>query len=134
MFGPIKYRKGYKYQLAHDVIGVTPIYATTDINTQFIKLTTEGIMTVKSGYSWDGASGPTFNTGNTMTPSLIHDAFCQLIRNGFLPDSARAVADRFFFDMLRARKMWFVRARIWYRGVRIGAQRKQKPKEVFEAP
>jgi hypothetical protein len=133
MFGPIKYRKGYKYQLSGDVVGKSPIMPTKDVDTEFIVLTRGGNMTIRSGYSWDGASGPTFDTKNTMTPSLIHDCYCQLIRNGYLGDSARAQADRYFFDMLRERKMWMIRARIWYRGVRIGSKHKQKPKRVHTA-
>jgi len=134
MFGPIKYRKGYKYQLAVDVLGQSPIHPKKDIKTEFIDIDIGGLMIVRSAYSWDGASGPTIDTKNTMTPSLIHDSYCQLIRNGYLPDSARKEADRYFYEMLRERKMWWPRARVWYRGVRIGAKaKKQKPKKVFTA-
>ena len=133
-FGPTKYRKGYKYQLAQDVSGQTPIKPEKAIDTEFIKLTLDGFMFIGSGYAWDGASGPTIDSRSTFTPSVIHDAFCQLIRNGYLPDSARKEADLFFYDLLRKRKMWWLRARIWLRGVRIGSLKHQKPKEVFTAP
>ena len=134
MFGPIKYRKGYKYQLAVAVSGQTPIKPEKDIDTEFIKLSIDGFMWVKSGYAWDGASGPTFDTKNTFAPSLVHDCFCQLIRNGYLPDEARHAADHFFYDMLRERGMWKIRARLWLRGVHAGAKlNHQKPKKVFEA-
>ena len=135
MFGPIKYRKGYKYQLDIDVMGQSPILPKKDIKTQFIDLDIGGLMIIRSGYSWDGASGPTLDTKKTFTPSLVHDCFCQLIRNGYLPDGARKEADKLFYEMLRERKMWLIRARIWYRGVRIGAKaHQQKPKKVYAAP
>ena len=136
-FGPIKYRRGYKYQIACSTQGQTPIIPIKPIDTEFIKLSAEGYMFIKSGYAWDGASGPTIDTSNTMVPSLVHDAFCQLIRLGYLPDSARIEADNFFFVLLREeeRKMWIVRAKIWLRGVRFGAKHhKQKPKKVYTAP
>jgi hypothetical protein len=135
MFGPIRYRKGYKYQLSGDVVGKSRILPAKDIDTEFIVLTRGGNMTIRSGYSWDGASGPTIDSKKTMTPSLIHDCYCQLIRNGHLGDGARKEADKYFFEMLREkpRKMWLLRAKIWYRGVRIGAKHKQKPKKVYRA-
>jgi hypothetical protein len=132
--GPIRYRKGYKYQLAMSMSGHVPIRPKGNIVTEFIELTRDGYMTIKKGYAWDGASGPTFNTKNSQTPSLVHDAFCQLIRQGYLPQRARAQADKFFYDMLRDRKMWKIRARIWYQGVRIGSLHKQKAKRTFTAP
>ena len=135
MFGPIKYRKGYKYQLASDSSGQTPIKPEKNIDTEFIKLNLDGYMFIKSGYAWDGASGPTWDTKKTYTPSLVHDCFCQLIRQGYLEDSDRDDADSFFYAMLLEKKMWKVRAKVWYWGVRIGAKyNHQKPKEVFEAP
>lgn len=135
MFSPIKYRKGYKYQLAQSANGNTPIKPEKAVDTEFIKLTLDGHIWVKSGYAWDGASGPTVDTRNSMLPSLIHDCFCQLIRQGYLPDSARTEADYFFYEMLRERKMWKIRAKIWLRGVLIGAKHHtQKPKKVYIAP
>ena len=133
MFGPIKYRKGYKYQLAGDVSGQTPIKPEKEIDTEFIKMTMDGFMFIKSGYAWDGATKVP-DVRKAMTPSLVHDAFCQLIRNGYLPKSARKEADIFFHTMLLERGFWKVRAWFWLRGVRIGSKFTQKPKEVFTAP
>ena len=130
----IKYRSGYKYQLAHEFEIQTPIIPPREVDTEFITLSEEGRMWIKSGYAWDGASGPTIDTRNTMTPSLVHDCFCQLIRQGYLPDTDRKAADLFFYSLLLERKMWKLRARLWLRGVRIGALKRQKPKEIFEAP
>ena len=132
--GPIKYRSGYKYQLASDVTGQTPIKPEREVDTEFIKLSVDGFLFIKSGYAWDGASGPTFDTLNTMLPSLVHDCFCQLIRQGYLDDDIRKDADYFFYDLLRSKGMWKIRAKLWLRGVRIGSLHHQKPKEVYTAP
>ena len=134
MFGPIKYRKGYKYQISGDVSGQTPIKPEKEVDTEFIKLSLDGFLFIRSGYAYDGASGPTIDSRKTFTPALVHDAFCQLIRQGYLPDTARKEADHFFYDMLRKRGMWKLRAKLWLRGVRVGATKKQKPKKIYTAP
>lgn len=95
----IKYRKGYKYQLAQD-------YTTTvsrhlcpfdgAVACPFITLDFDGLLRIKAGYAWDGPSGPTFDTPNFMEGSLVHDALYQLIRAGLIPnvdDIERHAAD-----------------------------------------
>jgi len=140
--GPIKYRKGYKYQISADACGQTPIKPEKAIETEFINMTVDGFLFIRAGYAWDGASVPIthwlsnkIGGKKTKTPSLVHDAFCQLIRQGYLPDKTRKEADLYFYDLLRERKMWKFRAKLWLRGVRIGAKaNRQKPKEIYQAP
>ena len=77
----ISYKSGYKYQLVEEYqveISVTP---EKNIQTSYIDLTTEGLLTIKNGYAWDGPSGPTIDTPNFMRGSLVHDALYQLMRN-----------------------------------------------------
>ena len=77
----ISYKSGYKYQLIEEYqveISVTP---EKNIQTNYIDLTTEGLLTIKNGYAWDGPSGPTIDTPNFMRGSLVHDALYQLMRN-----------------------------------------------------
>ena len=77
----ISYKSGYKYQLVEEYqveISVTP---EKNIQTNYIDLTTEGLLTIKNGYAWDGPSGPTIDTPNFMRGSLVHDALYQLMRN-----------------------------------------------------
>jgi hypothetical protein len=132
----IKYRNGYKSQLAATRTFPTPIIPEAKLDTEFIKLNKIGDLTVLKGYAWDRASGPTFDTKNSVTPSLVHDCFCQLIRQGLLTDpTARLQADKHFYSMLRKRGMFYLRAKLWYAGVRFGARHNtQKPKEILEAP
>ncbi len=76
----IEYRSGYKYQLAEDYHIKTSIKPKTNIDTQFIALDKQGNLVVKSGYAWDGTSGPVIDTDNNLRASLIHDALYQLMR------------------------------------------------------
>ncbi len=78
----IRYREGYRYQLAEDYEIQTPIKAT--IKHAYFTLTKTGKLRVKKGYAWDGASGPTIDTKDSMSPSLVHDVFCQAMRTELL--------------------------------------------------
>jgi len=80
----IKYRTGYKYWLANDYKVRTDIVPGVDIVTEFIELTRDGALFIKHGYAWDGASFPAIDTKNFMRGSLVHDAFAQLMRDGYI--------------------------------------------------
>ena len=80
----IFYRDGYKYQLKQHYTLHVNMKPPVDIDTQFIKFSTSGVLTIKSGYAWDGASGPTTDTKNFMRGSLVHDALYQLMRENHL--------------------------------------------------
>ncbi len=56
----IKYRAGYKYQLAEDYVIETGILGY-NIDTEYIKLTPSGTLTIKEGYAWDGCSVPSID-------------------------------------------------------------------------
>ena len=133
----MKYRKGYKYQLAVDEKLKTRIRLTQAIDTQFIKLDVAGELTILSGYSWDGPSGPTVDRKTNMRGSLIHDALYQLIRQGFLPKSMRAEADQIIYECLINDGMWKFWAKLWRRELRKFAGFAADPKnikKVYKAP
>ena len=44
-----------------------------------------GILTLRKGYAWNGASGPVKDTYYNMEPSAVHDALCQALEDGDLP-------------------------------------------------
>jgi hypothetical protein len=85
---PIKYRKGYKNQLYDTVSFQLPTELWPDelIETQFFRLDAGGRATIRSGYSWDGASGPTADVPakQIVVPTLVHDMLCQLDRAGLM--------------------------------------------------
>jgi hypothetical protein len=117
----IAYRKGYKYQIVSDYEVTIPILPVRDIDTDYIKLNTQGLLKLKKGYAWDGPSGPTIDTLNFMRGSLVHDALYQLMRERHLEkDLFRGPADRLLRDMCRADGMNAIRAWGVYYALRIG--------------
>jgi hypothetical protein len=115
----IAYKDGYRYQLQQDLTCSTPIRPPALIHTRFIELTADGQLTLRAGYAWDGPSGPVFHTRSFMRPSLIHDAFCQLIGEGYLSPAHQRAADQLLFTHCRADGMNSLRAAYVYLAVRL---------------
>lgn len=129
--------ENYKYQLKEDLGVQTSVCPGWAIADDFMRLGVSGYLTIKSGYAWDGASGPTIDTRNSMRAGLVHDALYQLMRNGNLPQEWREAADREFYRILRADGMWTWRAWIWWRAVRRLAAPFARPdhrRKVLTAP
>jgi hypothetical protein len=133
----IKYTEGYKYQLAEDYIVMTPIKGVT-ITDFYFTLERSGRLTGKKGYSWDGASGPTFDTKSSISPSLGHDIFCQMMRDGRLSYTDwQDTVNEFFRQQCIKAGMWKWRAAIWHAGVEFGnaGDPSQGPdRQILEAP
>jgi hypothetical protein len=147
----VKYRDGYKYQLAEDESLMTGIKGF-DINTDFIRLEPDGRLTAKKGYAWDGASGPTWDSSYCMRGPLHHDCLYQLLREQQLPHSYRKIADDIMYlciiedgmryanslaYILRSPMRAFIqfRANYWYQGVRLLADSAclpQNDRKVYE--
>jgi len=128
----MKYRKGYKNQLADHFRIETNIHPKEDIKTEFFCLRSTGMLDIHTGYAWDGASGPTLNTDNTMIPALVHDAFYQLMRKGHLPIEYRKAVDNELDRMLKNRGMWWIRRKYWLAGVRLFGGSSADPLNVKE--
>ena len=124
----IKYREGYKYQLAEDYTVRTDIIVGGWINTEYIQLSPVGYLTVKNGYAWDGASAVAIDTPNIMRGSLCHDGFYQLLRQGMLGQEWRKTADLEMYKMCLQDEM--IRLRAWwiYQGLRTGGASSAAPK------
>lgn len=131
----LHYQGGYKYQTTGFFSMLTEINPPGIIFTEFITLRTDGFLFIERGYAWDGASGPTLDTKNSMRASLVHDAFYQLIREGQLPTAYRKDIDNFFYRILRKDGMSFIRAWVWWRSVRrLGWLSVIKPRKTYTAP
>jgi hypothetical protein len=89
----IKYCSGYKYQLRDDVHIQTYIEQSRDIRTPLVELRSDGLLTIKRFFAWDGCSGPTIDTMTNARAGLAHDALYFLIRVGLLPRSFKVDAD-----------------------------------------
>lgn len=119
----IHYKKGYKYQLEADYSVFVGINASRGgINTQWLYLSESGWLTIRKGYAWDGPSGPTIDTKDTLRGSLIHDAIYQLMRLGLLSQSYRDEADDLLRRICIEDGMNPARAKLWYMGVRMFAE------------
>ena len=131
----IYWTEGYKYRLDKDFVIHVDVYPGRDITSGLITLTKEGWLTVKKHYSWDGASGLTFDTKSSMRGALVHDALYELIREGLLGLEWRRPADRELWRICCEDGMLKCRADIWYNAVRIGGlDAAAKPRRVYSAP
>jgi len=113
----VKYREGYRYQLAEDHLTDIDIKPEYPVCHDYIILTTLGHLIIKEGYAWDGASGPTFDTKSSIRASLVHDALYQMIRLGLLADAYKQQADEELYKRLKEDGMWWWRATAWYEAV-----------------
>ncbi len=134
----VEFKKGYKYQLHKTYRDTVPIYPKQDIKTRFITLTTKGELEIRFGYAWDGASGPTYDSLDSIRGSLVHDALYQLMRMGLLDRVEwKLRVDKLFWRILLEDKMWGWRAKWWFRAVAVGAKSStlaENKKKVFIAP
>ena len=134
----IRYRSEYKYQLAEDFGVKISIQPVQDIVTNFIELQTNGKLTVKKGYAWDGPSGPVIDTNQNLRASLVHDALYQLMRHQLLNSRAhRKTADELFRDMCKQDGVSNIRANMYYKALRRFGKPAASPenkKKIFRAP
>lgn len=78
------FTRGYKYQVTRDYHVKLDIIPYAPVDLPFLKMDMEGNTTFIRGYAWNGASGPTWDTLNSMIGSLVHDGGYQLIRLGLI--------------------------------------------------
>jgi hypothetical protein len=129
----MKYRKlqGYKYELLSRV--QYPVSLPDIDNKGFLSfgyiIIKAGILTVSSGYAWDGASGPTWDDKTNMRGSLIHDALYQLIREGLLEPHHRKYADQLLRMICIADGGSKLRYGLWYNCVRWFAKKSSKKRK-----
>jgi len=130
----IQYRDGYKYQLAKEYQHVTDIFGF-EIDTEFIALNKTGLLTIKRGYAWNGASGPTVDTKSSIRGSLVHDALYQLMGIDHRLYPFRLYADELFHLICREDGMGAIRSWLWKKAVNIfGEGAASTQDEIKEAP
>ena len=107
------FKRGYKYQVSkpyHIKLDIKPFKS---IDLPFIKFDLEGNLTIITGYAWNGASGPTYDTLNSMIGSLIHDVIYQLIRLDKVDYACKEYADKLLHDICVEDGMFSFRASYW---------------------
>ena len=130
----MRYSSGYKYRLEESEWAQLDLKPDDLIITDYALLSREGVLHIAAGYAWDGPSGPTLDTKDVMTPSLIHDCLYQLMAEGHLPSNYRRAADKELTRLMKDRGVNWLRRKIWWRGVRFAGGGHLEPKQIREAP
>lgn len=150
----IKYTKGYPYQGIGSFAYQSKIRLVDAVKTPFYAIDRDGLIQGKNGYAWDGASGPTMDRNKaskwTRRGTYFHDIGCQAIGEGLVSEGWRPEIDLMMLDILLEDapsdnanwlkiKLRRLRARLWYRGVKVGAKFSKQEKdteyrEIITAP
>lgn len=125
----MKYIKGKNLQLTkHEVVTLpfaVPMFSVAD-RLVYVNVFTDGTcdLTIKKGWTWDGASFFLFRWFGTpkrwLTPSLYHDALYAPIRRGVIGREYREPIDRMFRDELIKRGVARWEAQLAYWCIRVG--------------
>jgi len=116
----------YKYELTETYVDKIPFRFSRSLRLDYIKAEPYGGVIIRKGYRWDGASGPTIDTDDTMDGSLVHDVLYQLIREGELTMKDRKAADKCIRRMCIDDGMPKFRANYWYFFLRIAGRSSAK--------
>lgn len=135
--GQMRFQRGFKYLLKGGVTGdewwvMTPIKGFEVTFRGFGQLYKDGKLSLRFGWGWDGPSGPTWDTKSSLPTSAVHDFFYLCTRKGWLPINLKPEIDKFLMDLGRYHGMWFIRTRLWFRGVSMfafGSARRQEDKD-----
>jgi len=125
----MKYTKvTYKYKLHRPetfILGASFTFQR-NIATKYIDLR-GGVLKVATDYCWDGPSGPTIDTKNTMRGSLCHDVLYQLIRLKVISFSLWEDADEELLNILEDEGMSWVRRKLWQAGLKLANGKHANP-------
>lgn len=116
----MRYTTGYKYQLVDEYSVRVAVVPDEAIDTEFIALSTDGVLVVKRGYAWDG-------TKSFVRGSLVHDALYQLMHQGLLSIRWREEADLELGRISREDGMSRIRAWWVHRGLRRFGRKAASP-------
>ena len=120
--------KPYKYKLTADHRYPTGIVPEAACGNRFVLLSATGLLTMRDGYAWDGASGPTLDTASFLRGALVHDALYQLMREGLLDPKWRDPADRLLQKICLEDGMYRLRAAYVYHTVRLFGAANARPR------
>ena len=122
----------HAYQLVADLAERT-IITGFDVKTEWCELKSNGMLTVKKLYAWDGPTG-SWPSKSFVKGSCVHDAFCDMINAGLLPPTVQYLADEEMRQINSDGSMWKPRVMWTYLMVRLHMLRKRKwtPRKVYE--
>lgn len=109
----------YKYQITRPYTILLNITGY-NISEIYFHLKEDGTLTVHALYAYDGPSGPTIDTKDSLRAALVHDVLYQMMRMKLLPEDYKDYADNLFREILIEDGMSELRADIWWEGVHVG--------------
>ena len=107
------FKRGYKYVTSRDYHIQLDIIPFELIKLPYITMDMMGKTLIRAGYPWNGASGPTWDTLNSMIGSLVHDVIYQLIRLGLIDKKYKKYGDDVLHDLCTDDGMFAKRADYW---------------------
>ncbi len=123
---PTKFRQIQRYEVEQDTDPIQTLVRGFHVRIEasagerpWAELVPSGLLTVREGYTWDGASGPAIDTSSVMEASLAHDVLYELISRGLLPWSTRKAADKTLLHLCQEAKMPAWRSQYIYWAVRL---------------
>ena len=131
----IFYKAGYKYQLFEEYEIEIDFLKDIYMDEEFYYIT-DGWLTIKSGYAWNGASGPVIDTCKTKRASLVHDVLYQMIRNKLIPYDLKELSDNLFQSILIDDEYPEILAKIYKQGLLLfgNISLKNEPSPLLVAP
>lgn len=114
----VKYKKRYQYELLDSFSFSTSFKPPSNVELKYIRIDTDGKITAKPGYAWDGATGA-IDTKSTMKASLLHDICYQLLKLNVIPMRYRKEFDGLYYKTALQNGMFIGRAFYHYAAVRI---------------
>ncbi len=117
------FKRGLKYQttrdfhiklsLPDDDSIIQTVLPYSPVQCDYFSLDMQGNLVIFKRYGWNGASGPTFDTLNSMIGSLVHDCGYQMIRLGLIDPKYKELFDKMLRDLCVEDGMWVWRANYW---------------------
>ena len=127
----------YKYQLVSDYHLQIYFHSRHNIKTPYIRLFSDGILIIKDGYAWDGATWYP-DTKKITRGSLVHDALYQLIRLDLLANSYRVHADKLLQQICIEDGTNKILSAVIFKAVNLfgynAANEKQEDTKIYIAP
>ena len=131
----IRYTKGWKYFLREKYTVELPEFRVRPPTLGDFYALSAGILIIRHGYAWDGASGPALDTKDFLRGSLVHDVLYQMIRDFSLGSDFRKAADQALIRICKEDGMpWWRRKWVYWALRKFGPEDGGKPREVREAP
>ena len=131
----MRYRKGFKCQLASPLLLQTRFRPVNDIQSDFCLLKKSGELYLLKGFAWDGPSGPVIDRSTNMRASGGHDALYRMMRKKQLDCGRWRLADKCFGDWMREDGAWNLTVKIYLFGLSLAkgsAANPKNKKQVYE--